>query len=612
MPLQNRSRYDESRGFQTLGEDSCQAGSEDRDDVDGEKSTPTLDYARSPPPRYDSGPDYASSPPEPSNTGLRVPSPANASAKRQSLHGQDYAHKDPQGLTVLHEPEGETLADLVFVHSLGGGSVRSWSDDDRPGTFWPEDWLAREDLIRSARISTYGYSSQVVATDPDRLLDFSDIAKDLLAKLRFSHNHEGRALDIGRVPLIFVAHSLGGLIAKKAYLLAMSDPNSTYGDIAESTAAFVFFSTPHRSLNKNILHNILLTCMPGWRFAHSEDPVKQSALRLQDLNEKFRDLASPLDIYSFYARPPVETDYGKLALPPELTTLEHPSETQIPLNASHSVITRYSSRNDPNYVSVRGALRVVIEKFKSRRKSIALEDVALQTAKVHQLLSGCEAPQDDLSFFSDRRNEGSCHWVLEDSLMESFLADKEASPEALWCFGGPGSGKSVTATYLIESLLREARLCVYYYFRSGNQDKNNLGQFITSLAAQISHQIPEYRRKLAALGADHFDIGKAGHKLLWKELFVVALSQCSSKEPLYVILDGLDELAQSRELLQRMLVDLADSRIYLRFILVSRPTLEIETSVERMGKRMHVQKMALDCHKADLALYVRDEMDVMM
>ena len=532
--------------------------------------------------------------------------------KRQGLHDQDYAHKDPQGLTILHEPEGATLADVVFVHSLGGGSFRSWSDDGRPGTFWPRDWLTREDLVRSARISTYGYSSQVMASDPDRVLDFTDTAKDLLARLRFSHDGEGRALDVGRVPLIFVAHSLGGMIAKKAYLLAMSDPNSTYGDIAESTAAFVFFSTPHRSLNKNTLNDILSACMPGWRFALSGDPAKRSALRLQDVNEKFRDLASPLDIYSFYTRPAAETDYGSFALPPELTTLEHPSETQIPLNADHSVMTRYSSRNDPNYATVRGVLRVLIEKFKSRRKSPAPEDVAIQTAKVHQLLKGCEAPQDDLSFFSDRRNDGSCQWVLEDPVMESFLADEGTSPKVLWCFGGPGSGKSVTATYLIEHLLWESRPCAYYYFRSGNQDKNNLGQFMTSLAAQISHQIPEYRRKLTALAANRFDVGKAGHKLLWKELFVIALLQCSPKEPLYIVIDGLDELAQSKELLQRMLVDLADSRIHLRVLFVSRPTLEIETSVERVAKRMHVQKMALDCHKADLALYVRDEMDVMM
>ena len=61
-----------------------------------------------------------------------------------------------------------------------------------------------------------------------------------------------------------------------------------------------------------------------------------------------------------------------------------------------------------------------------------------------------------------------------------------------------------------------------------------------------------------------------------------------------------------------MLVDLGNSRSYLRLLLVSRPTLEIETSVERLAKRMTLSRMALDCYGDDLALYVRDEMDVMM
>ena len=374
-PFEHRSRSDKPWSFQARHEDDDYAIDGERDDVYDERPTRPLSSARSPPPRYDSR-DYTSSRQDPSNTGLRVPSPGNAFGKRHGPLDQNHAHKDPQGLTVLHEPEGELLADLVFVHSLGGGSVRSWSDDGRHGTFWPEDWLAREDLIRSARISTYGYSSQIMTSDADRLLDFSDIAKDLLAKLRFSQNHQGRALNIGRVPLIFVAHSLGGLIAKQAYLLAMSDSNATYGDIAESTAAFVFFSTPHRSMDTNILHDILSAGMPDLQSAFGGDSAKRSTHRLQDLNEKFRDLASALDIYSFYARPMAETDHEQR----ELTTLEHHSETQIPLTAEHSVINRYSSPNDPNYVSVKGALRVLIEKFKFRRKAPVLEDVALQTA----------------------------------------------------------------------------------------------------------------------------------------------------------------------------------------------------------------------------------------
>ena len=237
----------------------------------------------------------------------------------------------------------------------------------------------------------------------DRLLDLTEIAKDLLAKLRFANNREGRALEVGCVPLIFVAHSLGGLIAKKAYLLAKSDPSSSYSEIADATSAFIFFSTPHRGLHRNTINDILLESVAGWRAALNADAVKRSSVRLQDINEKFRDLATPLDIYSFYAHPAADTRYGGLALSPQSTTLDHPCETPIPLETEQSTMTKYSSRHDPDYTSVRGAICLLVEKCQSRRKLPAEEDTATQAAEVDRLLKGCGSPQDDFSFFAERR-----------------------------------------------------------------------------------------------------------------------------------------------------------------------------------------------------------------
>lgn len=61
------------------------------------------------------------------------PSPANTSAKRWSRAEEDLA--DPMGITVLHDPEDNPIADLVFVHSFGGGSHQSWTYADDTYTF---------------------------------------------------------------------------------------------------------------------------------------------------------------------------------------------------------------------------------------------------------------------------------------------------------------------------------------------------------------------------------------------------------------------------------------------------------------------------------------------
>lgn len=43
-----------------------------------------------------------------------------------------------------------------------------------------------------------------------------DFAKDLLFDLKYGKDTDMRELDMGKVPIIFVVHSMGGLVIKEA------------------------------------------------------------------------------------------------------------------------------------------------------------------------------------------------------------------------------------------------------------------------------------------------------------------------------------------------------------------------------------------------------------
>ena len=66
-----------------------------------------------------------------------------------------------QGLHVIHEPAPpeSPLYSIVFVHGLGGSARETWTHAESGG-FWPE-WLAQEEVIRDARIMTFGYNAKV-------------------------------------------------------------------------------------------------------------------------------------------------------------------------------------------------------------------------------------------------------------------------------------------------------------------------------------------------------------------------------------------------------------------------------------------------------------------
>ncbi|PMD55379.1 uncharacterized protein K444DRAFT_511611, partial [Hyaloscypha bicolor E] len=124
---------------------------------------------------------------------------------------------------------------LVFVHGLNGHPERTWTDQDTR-FFWPRD-IHRE--IDGIRVVTFGYPAGVEWSLSRNLMGIHDHAVDLLTLLRNERDSTSST-----TPLIFVCHSLGGLIVKEALISAQNDEN--FASIYNCTRALLFFGTPHR------------------------------------------------------------------------------------------------------------------------------------------------------------------------------------------------------------------------------------------------------------------------------------------------------------------------------------------------------------------------------
>jgi hypothetical protein len=75
-------------------------------------------------------------------------------------------------------------------------------------------FLPLESDICLARILTFGYNATFhkAGNVTTSILDF---AKDLLFELKYAKDENQEDLGVGKVPLIFVVHSMGGLIVKE-------------------------------------------------------------------------------------------------------------------------------------------------------------------------------------------------------------------------------------------------------------------------------------------------------------------------------------------------------------------------------------------------------------
>ena len=149
----------------------------------------------------------------------------------------------------------------MFIHGLGGDAFNTWCSGTTKTDAWPY-WLGAEfpevgvwslgyaaswsrwgrflGLFSKRRRDT-GYSMAL----PDRALQVLDLM----------HQHE-----VGQRPILFICHSLGGLLTKQI-LRASSDAAGNPTDIlARNTRAVLFLSTPHTGAE-------LATLLDGFRAA---------------------------------------------------------------------------------------------------------------------------------------------------------------------------------------------------------------------------------------------------------------------------------------------------------------------------------------------------------
>jgi len=106
----------------------------------------------------------------------------------------------------------EQVYSIVFVHGLRGRRLRTWQYQTSSQTLiWPRDLLAKE-LSGQARVWTYGYNAAI--------FEEYDV-KCGNNKNTITQHGEGLKLHLEREMLqrlrghiIFVAHSLGGLLVK--------------------------------------------------------------------------------------------------------------------------------------------------------------------------------------------------------------------------------------------------------------------------------------------------------------------------------------------------------------------------------------------------------------
>ncbi|KAH8126547.1 hypothetical protein LI328DRAFT_145787 [Trichoderma asperelloides] len=266
---------------------------------------------------------------------------------------------DPEG-ELTHD---ETSVDVVTVPCPGGHPLRSWNRDglmgryfgapsmrdaevnevERQGPSWVRQGIRRE--ANRARILLYEHPEVV---DGMTLNKLAIALLDELKELRTREKQQER-------PLLFIGHSIGGLVVKMALVRASRD--AKYEGILRECYGVAFFGTPHQgssyfampTLASSIQHLLQLSApLP----ASLTDDLRMGNHLLLHVDEDFKIVSDDLRVWTFYETidSRLSANSGDIYFTAPLTSIKSAilgmrQERIFPLQGDHANIASFGRHN---------------------------------------------------------------------------------------------------------------------------------------------------------------------------------------------------------------------------------------------------------------------------
>lgn len=259
----------------------------------------------------------------------------------------------PDSVKVVHDNAGATV-DICFVHGLTGNRDTTWTANGQAQP-WPQTLLAPQ--LTTARILTYGYDAYVVkrsVASSNRLIDHASNLLNDLTTDRASHNASDR-------PLIFVAHSLGGMVCKEAILQSRNNPEGHLKKIFECTKGIIFIGTPHMGswmadwarLPASALGVVKSTNKSLLKVLETDNQLLESVqVRFLGMIRDLRESNRRLEVTCFFEELPL-LGVGKVVSKESATFAGY---NPISIHANHGDMVKFSSLEETGFKRVLGEL----------------------------------------------------------------------------------------------------------------------------------------------------------------------------------------------------------------------------------------------------------------
>ena len=244
----------------------------------------------------------------------------------------------------------DRVADVIFVHGLGGDAKQTWHPDDKPESFWPK-WI--HEKLPDVGVWSLEYEAAKTKWTGDALA-LPDRAADVLERLSLA--------GLGSKPIVFVVHSLGGLVVKEALKRGNSDNVTDWKDVATSVRGVMFIATPHSGSD---LSKYMSYISAFARSTAAIEDLEPHHPRLRESNVWFRNNVADLNIrvrVLFETKPTKKFGLGALVVDQSSADPGIAGVAPTPIEADHVEICKPADKSSLVFLhSIRLIERVIAD-----------------------------------------------------------------------------------------------------------------------------------------------------------------------------------------------------------------------------------------------------------
>ncbi|KAI9800977.1 MAG: hypothetical protein M1825_003511 [Sarcosagium campestre] len=361
------------------------------------------------------------------------------------------------GYTVLASGGSDSdqlpVANIVFVHGLRGHPKKTWeyadkkkanpftkwlkrptSEDD--SVFWPADLLPN--TVKRAKIMTFGYNADIFGSPLQGAskTTITQHGRDLMVQLeRIVGNTE---------PVIFVVHSLGGIVLKEGLHWAKTRLEEKYQALYKRVKHVIFLGTPHRGSKMapwgGFVANFAAIALQDGNKVLSKSLSVDNEI-LDQIHDSFALMLHSNDftVHSFQEGRGMSgiKGFSDKVVNDVSSKLGHPLEVVERIDANFVDMARFASANDDGYRKISGVLEGYVAQLERDRAS---DSASVEGQGDYGKKGNFNVDQLPSRFFTGRAQELK---FLSDQLIP---ADRTTAQRRVVVWGCGGAGKSQLVT----------------------------------------------------------------------------------------------------------------------------------------------------------------------